>query len=766
MSAQQNICESSEYPESPMPRTSSLRDAQSITRRRSPSFDNDLRPLSSKTGMHDSRSSTRGNVPSTSNRLLSSSSESSGGSPQPKRRNSHTRRGVQSSSRRRRAPTPDYVLPAHYSAKGMHTPRSSTRRRNVPSYRVLSPLSDSSDESPQPMRRKNPKAPKSSTRTPSYSSPSCSESDGSPEPRRKNNRRAHKDRELSRDELIRLMEECEADPSFPTPSDSEEDDAESSGSEFEEPTPKKMSAPKRPRERSPVIERTEHQKSVGKKTLIAIFKETQNPSREMRAKIAKVLKMNKSLRKKNEIPDRVKRITPEMRMKLEAEFETNPNPTTERKTELATEFNVLHERVTAWFIRRRQKQDKPEEFAAAQEKRRKYKYERDCQAKVRENRQPVFRFTEYQRNFMNEKMKELDGKKVVAEQCRVWGDEINLTSYQVGHFIRNHLAKQKETEYERKMRNEKRRRLKLFLRDKSLVPGRKSRLVRQTPKRSELHSKFVEKPFVSKADAEEWAKKFNMAPSTILTLAHKNRERLLKKYLSGEKTVDSLPPAMRSLEEEYSKNVFIKTVAEAIGMKETVGVDLISVNGYFSMRRRLDRERGVDLLKEEDVPKILAKDVLKYKKSQKKVNAAVNLDEPNAEDPSGLDNDDFDEDGVMEETSRPQSPRQRDEYQDFEVSGSHDVFDDDDFDVPQNLETSEREIPDEDSSEDDYDTTVDSEKGMYDSDWEYEDLLAGENEDPDNNVDVDGPAGANMLIEPKQEDLSGADVLEPNEERM
>ena len=56
-----------------------------------------------------------------------------------------------------------------------------------------------------------------------------------------------------------------------------------------------MSAPKRPRERSPVIERTEHQKSVGKKTLIAIFKETQNPSREMRAKIAKVLKMNKRL---------------------------------------------------------------------------------------------------------------------------------------------------------------------------------------------------------------------------------------------------------------------------------------------------------------------------------------------------------------------------------------------------------------------------------------------------------------------------------------
>ncbi|EFP10025.1 hypothetical protein CRE_20882 [Caenorhabditis remanei] len=164
MSKQQNICDSSK---SPMPRTSALRGAQPTSIRLSPSPDNSLSPNSSR-NVHVSRRSNRRNVPSTSNRLPSSSSESSEsseGSPEPKRRKiqkttkTSSRRDVQSSSRRRRAPTPDYVLPAHYSAKGTHTPRSSTRRRVVPLYRVLSPLTDSSDESPQPMRRKNPNTP-------------------------------------------------------------------------------------------------------------------------------------------------------------------------------------------------------------------------------------------------------------------------------------------------------------------------------------------------------------------------------------------------------------------------------------------------------------------------------------------------------------------------------------------------------------------------------------------------------------------------------
>ncbi|EFP10011.1 hypothetical protein CRE_20881 [Caenorhabditis remanei] len=714
---------------------------------------------------------------------------------------------------------------------------------------------------------------KSSTRrnvsSPSYCHPSCSDSDVSPEPTRRRNQGAHQDRELTRDELIRLMEECEADPSSPTPSDSEgenfeSDDEESSGSEFEDPTPKKnkaspkkKSSAKRQRQRSPIIKRTKHQIAVGKKTLLGIFKETENPSLEMRAKIAEVLKMNKSLvtrffrreRKKSEIPERVKRISPEMRMKLEAEFETNPNPTTERKTELATEFNVLHERVTAWFIRRRQKQYKPEEFAAAQEKRRIYKNERDHQMRIQQNRQPAFRFTEEQRNFMNEKMKEVEGKEAAVEQCRKWGDEINLTSYQVSHYIRKHLRRQREPSYETRIRHDKKRRvkegleehkkiprpagpplsadealliiknflvanpnyrqeedgslaqilnwskskLKHFLRDKGLVGRRKVQERRKAQVgNAGFESKFEQKPFVSKADAEEWAKQLIMTPNTILSLAHKLRERLLKKYLSGEKTLDSLPPQMKMLEEEYSKNVFIESVAAAIEIKEYVGIELVSVNGYFSMRRRLDRERGLNLIKEEDVPKILSKDVLKFKKRQKNASAAVESEESDHEDPDDLENGDFDEDCEMEETSRPQSPENV--HQDFEVSrngnfdeeddmeetsrpqsseegqhqGNDDVFYYDDFDTPQNLETPERGITEEDGSEHDDDVSkVDSEAGMYDSDWEYEDLLAGENEDPDNNLDVDVIAGANILMEPKEEDQSGAEMLqEPEDERM
>ncbi|EFP04308.1 hypothetical protein CRE_26688 [Caenorhabditis remanei] len=68
--------------------------------------------------------------------------------------------------------------------------------------------------------------------------------------------------------------------------------------------------------------------------------------------------------------------------------------------------------------------------------------------------------------------------------------------------------------------------------------------------------------------------------------------------------------------------------------KEIVGIELISVNGYFSMRRRLDREREVNLIKEEDVSKILAKDVTKFKKIQGK---------SDPEDPYGPDDEEHDD---------------------------------------------------------------------------------------------------------------------------
>ncbi|KAF1760375.1 hypothetical protein GCK72_008624 [Caenorhabditis remanei] len=674
--------------------------------------------------------------------------------------------------------------------------RRTSTRRAVPSTPYCLPSSDSSDdEAPPPKRKKDLETSQSSRRIAAKAT----------------------NPEFTEEKLRNILRKF-APPSFP-PSESKEEPT----SKVEKAVKKKATKKKRksgkpepPQENSsPLTENIE--KWDERTTLMDIYKQEPNPSRQMIKEIAKVLKKKQRRvswffryqRNKEKNSGKYSHVTPDIRLKLEEEFNANQNPSTERKREVAAANNLILKTVTNWFVIRRMKEKDPEKWKEMKEKNKAWERDRKRRLRLESNKPPPFKFSEEQRNFMVGKLNE--GHEITMKQSKEWAKEINLNGYQVYTFIRRFKLKQIDPEYAKRMRkqhreNSRKRRkeskeekderrpagtplteeeaipiiekvlkenpyyrecgngvlintlfwskskINHYICQNPLTEGKTLndlKMVLTQPIMKTIEPAFERNPFVTASQARAWGKQFKVKPQTFHTFAFNSRTRILKKYLSDGQQIDTLPTTMRLLETEYFKRTFVESVTEAAEIIERTKVEFRHALGYFSMRRRLDRERGVDVIKEEDIPKIYYKDFKNNQKVSSKTPESeerVKLEEPDYE--SSIEAENYDDLGdELEKEDQPPAIKEEEDSDD-ELEQKYqppvNVIKQEDFDVVSAFNRQAGVESTDDESDDDSDDDTDSEN--FDSEWSSEDLLSGDDEDNE-----DG--GANMLREPKEEKM-------------
>ncbi|EFO92671.1 hypothetical protein CRE_16355 [Caenorhabditis remanei] len=525
--------------------------------------------------------------------------------------------------------------------------RRISTRRAVPSTPYCLPSSESSDdEAPPPKRKKDLETSQKSSSHRIVAKPT--------------------NPEFTEEKLRNILQKF-APPSQPSTESKEELTSEKKKATKRK---RKVDKPELLQEHSsPVIENIE--KWDERTTLMEIFKQEPNPSRQMTKEIAKVLKKRQgrvsrffsNQRNKEKNSGKYSHVTPEIRLKLEEEFKVNQNLTTERKKEVAAANNLQLKTVTTWFFSRRMKEKDPENW-----KKMKAKYRADSKRRLRlESNKPLqFKYSEEQKNFMNGKVSE--GHEITKEQSREWAKEINLNEYQAAR-RRRPRARTPLTEEEAipiigKVLKENPNyrecgngvlintlfwskpkvgfqcfielttssiQINYYICQNPLNEGKlrktpDSRVKLTQPVMETIESAFERNPFFSASQMKAWGKEFNLKPQAFHTFAFYSRTKILKKYLAQGEYIDTLPTTMRLLETEYLKSTCIQSVTEAARIVDMTKVEFRNALGYFSMRRRLDRERGIDVIKEEDVPKILYKDVRKNQK--KTAESVVKLTQP------------------------------------------------------------------------------------------------------------------------------------------
>ncbi|EFO92680.1 hypothetical protein CRE_16356 [Caenorhabditis remanei] len=501
-------------------------------------------------------------------------------------------------------------------------------------------------------------------------------------------------------------------------------------------------------------------------------------------------------------------VTPEIRLKLEEEFKMNQNPSTERKREVAAANNLILKTVTNWFVIRRMKEKDPEKWKEMRTKNNAWERDRKRRLRLESNKPPPFKFSEEQRNFMIGKLNEgvaitVEQSKEWAKQINLNWYQVytfmrRFKQKQIDPEYVKRIRKQRrensrKRRKETKEEKEERRRsqpagtplteeeaipiiekvlkenpyyrecgngvlintlfwskskINHYICQNPLTEGKTLndlKMVLTQPIMKTIEPAFERNPFFTASQTRAWGKRFNVKPQTFHTFAFNSRTKILKRYLSEGQQIDTLPTTMRLLETEYLKSTCIESVTEAVGIFDRTKVEFRHALGYFSMRRRLDRERGVDVIKEEDVPKISYKDVKTNQKISSKTPDSVErvkLEEPDYE--SSVEAENYDD---LEKEDQPPAIKEEEEEDDeLEQKYQPPVNDikQEDFDVVSASNRQARVESTDDESDDDSDDDTDSEN--FDSEWSSEDLLSG---DDDDNED----AGANMLREPKEEKM-------------
>ncbi|KAF1753793.1 hypothetical protein GCK72_020350 [Caenorhabditis remanei] len=145
----------------------------------------------------------------------------------------------------------------------------------------------------------------------------------------------------------------------------------------------------------------------------------------MKRKIAEVLlTKNKTInrflkyrQKKDQNNEKYVKINKEISKKLEEEFEINPNPTTERKKEIAEANKLKLQSVSHWFVTKRDRLKNPEKWDKINEKKRIMGREQRRKMKAQNQALGYFRM---RRNMDRKRIKKVPEEKDVPEFKGVW----------------------------------------------------------------------------------------------------------------------------------------------------------------------------------------------------------------------------------------------------------------------------------------------------------------------------------------------------------
>ncbi|KAF1753797.1 hypothetical protein GCK72_020354 [Caenorhabditis remanei] len=458
---------------------------------------------------------------------------------------------------------------------------------------------------------------------------------------------------------------------------------------------KKLEKPKKKRVRAPAprIERTEHQKKVALKTLEKIYQQTDTPSLPLKREIAEVLltttrnvsRFMNYRRNKERNQGKYVKVNKEISKKLEELFKINPNPTTERKKEIAEANKLKLQAVSNWFMNKRDRLKNPEKWEELNERKRFLMKRQHMKTKAHNqlNGIPpkVIFFDEDQKNYMRARFQEFN--LPTTKQCELWGQEINLTGTQVYNFIKKvrefSRPGVREQRNKRKRERQKGAPKKHYrfvpkghppLSEEEALPIIK-RVLEENPdyvetkngvlmnqiywpkykinnyirhnlqqEPSAKNGKFLEEEFqkhqsISLSHAKDLSKTLGISIEYIRNWFSTQKRRTLEKYLDEKQELDRLPAQMKILEIEYLKN----NVINSIEVAERIGGVKIAL-GYFRMRRKLDRKRGKKVPEEKDVPKVRKR---RQSKKPSKKQAITQEESSDDSDESYGDSDDSDD---------------------------------------------------------------------------------------------------------------------------
>ncbi|EFO95206.1 hypothetical protein CRE_09379 [Caenorhabditis remanei] len=426
----------------------------------------------------------------------------------------------------------------------------------------------------------------------------------------------------------------------------------------------------------------------------------------MNRKIAEVLlTKNKTInrflkyrQKKDQNNEKYVKINKEISKKLEEEFKINPNPTTERKKEIAEANKLGLRAVTNWFLKTRREAENPEKWKELNEKRRISDRERRRRKKAELNRPPKrMLFNEDQKNFMRARFQEFNYP--TTKQCELWGQEIQLTGTQVCSFIIKERAfskpgfRERQNERKRERRkggpkvsrfralstpvertdHQKKVALKTLKKiyqetDRPTLPMKKqiAEVLLTTPKninkffdyhrnKEQNEGKFVK---IDKEISKKLEELFKINPNPTTErkkeIAEANKLKLQavshwfktkRDRLKNPEKWDKINEKKRIMGREQRRKMKAQNQVRMMLIARSLSVFYskfrLQALGYFRMRRNMDRKRIKKVPEEKDVPEF--KGVWIRRQKEQVINQEEASDESDESDDNSDDSDDSDD---------------------------------------------------------------------------------------------------------------------------
>ncbi|KAF1753794.1 hypothetical protein GCK72_020351 [Caenorhabditis remanei] len=355
---------------------------------------------------------------------------------------------------------------------------------------------------------------------------------------------------------------------------------------------------------SPPVERTEHQKKVALKTLKKIYQETDRPTLPMKKQIAEVLlttpkNINKFFdyhRNKEQNEGKFVKIDKEISKKLDELFKINPNPTTERKKEIAEANKLKLQAVSHWFKTKRDRLKNPEKWDKINEKKRIMGREQRRKMKAQNQKKKLIKKMKTLQNHQ-EDQEELSGNKDGNSQE-----------------VKKMPMKRKIAEV-------------LLTKNKTI-----NRFLKYRQKKDQNNEKYVKiNKEISKKLEEEFEINPNPTTERKKEIAEANKLKLQsvshwfvtkRDRLKNPEKWDKINEKKRIMGREQRRKM--KAQNQALG--------------YFRMRRNMDRKRIKKVPEEKDVPEF--KGVWIRRQKEQVINQEEGYDESDESDDNSDDSDD------------------------------------------------------------------------------------------------------------------------------